>query len=176
MLKLNEARSKLDRPDQWAYVTWYTILTENNRRCNFEPIKESFVFRTEIMIKLLYYSLLRITSTDISSIQASHWSRKISKYPYNSYPRNIKHSYIPDSFKVTILRYTKYTWAISEYFFNQYIYTRNKLVYRTRMGRASNNNPMLMSGGSSFLCLTLRSRLFPMAIVTKLTALARMPG
>lgn len=42
------------------------------------------------------------------------------------------------------------------------------------MGRASNNNPMLMSGGSSFLRLTLRSRLFPMAIVTKLTALARM--
>lgn len=37
---------------------------------------------------------------------------------------------------------------------------------RTRMVRSSNNNPMLMSGGSSFSRLTLRSRLFPMPSVT----------
>lgn len=47
---------------------------------------------------------------------------------------------------------------------------------RTRMVRPSNNNPMLMSGGSSFSRLTLRSRLFPMPERHELSACSMAGG
>lgn len=101
------------------------VIPDLNRSLNFQPIKESFVFRlprTKITIKVLYYSLLRITSTDMSSIQASHWSRKISEYIRIILIHVTLN--IPNSFKVTILRYTKYSWAMpNTSFTNIYTYT-----------------------------------------------------
>lgn len=50
------------------------------------------------------------------------------------------------------------------------------MVHRARMARSSNNNPMLMSGGSRFPRLTLRSPLFPMPSVTSYPACSMAGG